>query len=138
MIRIIATGSRYWRDEASIKDGLDLAARSVGVVDGSTDVTLVTGAQVSTESGEKFGADHLAERVARRYGWEIERHPADWDTYGLSAGPRRNRQMVEAGADVCAAFLALGMPCLGTKGCMKLCMEASIPVLVIARKVMQP
>ncbi len=46
-------------------------------------------------SGGASGADALGERYAKENGLEIERHPADWRTYGKSAGPRRNKQMAE-------------------------------------------
>ena len=46
-------------------------------------------------SGGAKGADSLGERYARENGLEIERYPADWEAFGRSAGPRRNRQMAE-------------------------------------------
>ncbi len=46
-------------------------------------------------SGGAVGADALGERYAAENGLKLERHPADWKTYGRSAGPIRNRQMAE-------------------------------------------
>ena len=46
-------------------------------------------------SGGATGADALGERYARENGFKIERYPAYWNTYGKSAGPRRNNQMAE-------------------------------------------
>ena len=46
-------------------------------------------------SGCASGADALGERYAKENGFNIEKHPADWKTYGKSAGPRRNKQMAE-------------------------------------------
>ena len=46
-------------------------------------------------SGGASGADAIGERYANENGFEIERYPADWKTYGRSAGPRRNKQMAE-------------------------------------------
>ena len=44
-------------------------------------------------SGTAYGADRFGERWAVREGLEVIRFPAQWDTYGLSAGPRRNKEM---------------------------------------------
>ncbi len=46
-------------------------------------------------SGGASGADSIGERYAEENGFEVEKYPADWKTYGRSAGPRRNRQMAE-------------------------------------------
>ena len=46
-------------------------------------------------SGCASGADAIGERYAEENGISIEKYPADWKTYGRSAGPRRNRQMAE-------------------------------------------
>lgn len=46
-------------------------------------------------SGGARGADMLGERYAKENGFEIERYLADWDTYGKSAGPKRNEKMAQ-------------------------------------------
>lgn len=46
-------------------------------------------------SGGARGADTLGEKYAKQNGFEIERYLADWDTYGKSAGARRNKKMAE-------------------------------------------
>lgn len=46
-------------------------------------------------SGCASGADAIGERYAKENGFKVERYPADWETYGRSAGPRRNKQMAE-------------------------------------------
>jgi hypothetical protein len=89
--RVLVTGSRTWTDRAAIRDGL-------AAVWGAGDRVLVTGACPT-------GADALAEACWRAWGGQVETHPADWDTHGRAAGPRRNTEMVGGGAQVCVAFI---------------------------------
>lgn len=44
-------------------------------------------------SGTAYGADKFGEKWAEREGLEVIRFPAEWASYGLSAGPRRNKEM---------------------------------------------
>lgn len=44
-------------------------------------------------SGGARGADSLAERYAKEHGYELKIFNADWNTYGKSAGYRRNEEM---------------------------------------------
>lgn len=44
-------------------------------------------------SGTCSGADMLGERFAVQHKIPYTRFPANWNAYGKSAGPRRNRQM---------------------------------------------
>lgn len=48
---------------------------------------------VTVISGTARGADKLGERLAKETGAKCTRMPADWDTYGKSAGYRRNEAM---------------------------------------------
>lgn len=84
------TGSRTWDNRAQIRETF------YGAV--PIEHTLVSGACPN-------GADQIAEDVAQRLGWNIERHPADWDQHGKRAGYVRNSEMVNLGADVCLAFI---------------------------------
>lgn len=49
-------------------------------------------------SGTARGADQLGERFANEYGYQIKRFPANWNLYGKSAGPIRNKSMAEYAA----------------------------------------
>lgn len=55
--------------------------------------------------GGATGADTEAARVGQHlFNLQAEVHRADWKKYGRAAGPIRNKQMVELGADLCLAF----------------------------------
>jgi hypothetical protein len=56
-----------------------------------------------------------------------EAYPAYWDELGKSAGPIRNKYMVDLGADICLAFPTPASR--GTISCMDLATAAGIPVL---------
>jgi hypothetical protein len=73
------------------------------------------------------GADYLAHEWCIRQGVHTEPHPADWARYGKSAGPMRNQEMVNAGADVCLAFIL--NESRGATHCMRRALAAGIPVV---------
>lgn len=86
-VRIIIAGSRNFCDynllATSVKEYLD-------ALDNSNIVII---------SGTARGADQLGERFANEYGIQTKRFPANWNEYGKSAGPIRNRQMAEYAAE---------------------------------------
>src|SRR5271154_6817028 len=46
-------------------------------------------------SGGATGIDSDGEEFARTHNISLKRFPADWNKYGNSAGPRRNKQMAD-------------------------------------------
>jgi hypothetical protein len=78
--------------------------------------------------GDARGADRLAAQIAEAFGMKTEPWPADWDRRGKAAGFIRNQAMVDAGADLCLAFLVAGLPCKGTRDCAHRAEKAGIPV----------
>ena len=54
-------------------------------------------------SGHCTGTDIMAEQYAKEKGYELQIFPAQWSKYGRAAGPKRNKEMVEA-ADKVIAF----------------------------------
>lgn len=112
-MRVIITGSRKWTDREAIAEVLR-ELRDTGA-------TLVSGACPT-------GADRIAEEIWDSWDLPIERHPADWYTYGKAAGPIRNQLMVNAGADLCIAFPLDWSR--GTLDCIHRANAAGIPVRV--------
>lgn len=92
MTCVIITESRTWEDRQAI----EAALRSL-----PPDTVIVHGAHWA-------GADAIVDEIAGRIGLPVERHPAHWQRFGRSAGPRRNEEMASAGADLCIAFRAPG------------------------------
>jgi hypothetical protein len=113
--RILVTGSRDWEDLTLICSAL--AAAAAGTPD--EQIVLIHGACPT-------GADRMAAAFAGGKDWGIERHPADWDRYGKSAGFRRNAEMVALGANVCVAFIKNGSR--GATHTADLAEKAGIPV----------
>lgn len=114
-MRILVTGSRDWADVETIRDYLLLYSGGKGTV-------LVHG-------GCPTGADKIAHDIASGWPWTIEVHHANWKKHGKAAGPLRNAEMVELGADVVLAF-PMGES-RGTRNCIELAREAALRVVVV-------
>ena len=54
-------------------------------------------------SGDAPGADQLGIDIANEMKLPVKHFPADWVTFGRSAGPRRNKEMADYG-DACILF----------------------------------
>lgn len=119
-LRILVTGSRHWTDRDTIRRALVDTIDNWTARGGCGYVTVIHGGAP--------GADRIAGEIARELRCAVEVHPADWDRHGRRAGPIRNAEMVQAGADVCLAF-PLGQS-RGTRGCIRLAELAGIPVHV--------
>jgi hypothetical protein len=127
MTRILVTGSRDWPAEhiSVITDVLGTAviyALEQGVP--KSEITIIHGACPK-------GADAMADWIARFWGMPIERHPADWDTFGKSAGFVRNTSMVASSIDICLAFVYNKSK--GASMTVDLCRKQNIPVVLIER-----
>lgn len=84
--------------------------------------------------GGATGADTGAARVGQQLlNLPTEVHRADWKKYGRAAGPIRNKEMVNLGADLCLAFPdhPKGQGSRGTWGCIDLAHQSGIPVYVV-------
>lgn len=78
-------------------------------------------------SGACKGPDLLGENWAVKNGVPIKRFPANWESYGLSAGPIRNCKMVEY-ADILIAFW--DGKSHGTKHIIEYAIEKNLQVFV--------
>lgn len=91
MFKVIVAGSRGFCDYDLLERKLDkILANKV-----SEGIEVVC--------GEARGADALGKKYALNKGYKVASFPAHWDTFGKSAGYRRNQEMADY-ADALVAF----------------------------------
>lgn len=119
-MKVIVTGSRDYADRALVWSVLDqLLTEHRGLI-------LAHGA--CPTGADKHADDWARKRIAEGSNVLLERHPADWVRYDSAAGPRRNRDMIAAGARLVLAFFQPGASNSGTAGAVKLARRALIEV----------
>jgi hypothetical protein len=82
-LRVLVCGGRAFTDAARVK-------RELGALHARFNFTTVI-------EGGAVGADTLARQWAEEAGVHVEEYQADWATLGPSAGPIRNKQMLDDG-----------------------------------------
>lgn len=116
-MRVLFSGNRKFDDDRVVIAMLD---RLVARAGGPPHVTVVHGGSGSL--------DWMVDVLARHIGMKVEIHRADWQRHGRAAGPIRNQEMVDLGADLLVAYpLPEGR---GTQDCIERGVKAGIPTLV--------
>ena len=106
--KIIVTGGRMYSDWVTVQATLSAL----------NPTTIIQG-------GAK-GADLLAVKYAKMHNISCVTYEANWDQYGVSAGPKRNHKMVfDNPTSVVVAFPGGA----GTENCIKTALEAGLLVL---------
>jgi YspA, cpYpsA-related SLOG family len=117
-MRILVTGDRHWRcDELAEQIFNCLLARY--------------GPGLVIVHGGAPGVDNAFATACHELGIMAEPHVADWYRLGNIAGPARNREMVEAGADLCIALHRSIETSKGTKDCVRQALAAGIPIWLV-------
>lgn len=131
MRRLLVTGSRDWSEDHTIWGVLSGQVRESGpfvMVHGAsatgTDALAHEWLYLEDPYCDLPCCDPVIQRQMRQL---EEPHPADAEKYGHAAAPTRNQQMVDAGADVCLAFLLPNSR--GSIDCMVRARIAGIPVI---------
>ena len=126
-LRVLVTGTRAanWPTEQIVTRALDDAREVAGAV----------GRTILVVHGGARGVDTIAGFWAVAAGIPCERHPADWQRIGRSAGVVRNAEMVKLGASVCLAFPRPGS--VGTWDCIRRAADAGIHVRIYPLPVVQ-
>jgi hypothetical protein len=117
-MRILITGERHWTCYELAEAVLNrLVARY--------------GPNLVIVHGGACGVDNSFNLACREARITVEPHLADWKGLGNVAGPDRNREMVQAGADLCIALHRTLASSKGTKDCIRQALAAGIPVYLI-------
>jgi hypothetical protein len=91
-MKVLVCGGRNFNDAMTLGSWLG------GIHKNNGPITLLI-------QGGAPGADFMASEFAKWMGIPVQTFPADWDRYGKSAGPRRNKQMLDEGKpDLVVAF----------------------------------
>jgi YspA, cpYpsA-related SLOG family len=117
-MRVLIIGDRFWECKA-------LADRVVA--------RLVAryGADLVVVHGGAPGVDTSFHLMCQKHGVTLKPFRADWRGLGKIAGPARNKEMVESGADLCIALHRTIQTSKGTKDCIRQALAAGIAVWLI-------
>jgi len=116
-MRILICGDRNWTDRERI--AMFLAPL------GSDTIIIEGGAR---------GADTIAKEEAELRSFQVMEFPAQWNKYGKSAGPIRNKQMLDEGKpDLVVAFHNDIKNSKGTKNMIKQAKKAGIKVILVEK-----
>ena len=114
MFRVIVAGGRDFNNYPGLAASLDYLLKNIND-------------EIEIVCGMARGADRLGEQYAKERGYRVIYMPADWDTYGKSAGYRRNAEM----ADYANALVALwDRQSRGTKHMIDIAHEKGLDVRV--------
>lgn len=86
------------------------------------------GYDIVVVSGCARGADRIGEWWAMCHGFEVDKHPADWDVYGKRAGYMRNVEMVDSCDGVVAFWDGESK---GTKHTIEYAKQKGVPCIVV-------
>ena len=119
MNRVLICGDRNWDDYEAIDNFIK---------------KLPVGSMVI--QGMCRGADMMARQSALKHGFEVEDYPANWDKYGATAGPRRNKQMLDEGKpDVVFAFHKNISQSKGTRNMIEQANRQNIPFHILTEHI---
>lgn len=125
---VLVCGDRNWTDRKKIYNRLDVLwnwiQEDYGLNENPLKTTIIHGAAK--------GADTIAGDVAKKdIGFQVKAFPADWNKHGKSAGPIRNRQMLDEKPDLVIAFHSNIAKSKGTKDCIEEANRRGIKVEII-------
>lgn len=122
-MRILVCGDRNWTDANFIESNISNVLQSgYEYMEDAFQFSILI-------QGEASGADTIAKKYALKNKMLYLDFPAEWDKYGKSAGPIRNKQMIDEGKpDIVLAFYNDISKSKGTLDMIKQANKAGIEV----------
>lgn len=142
-MKILVTGSRwatYEQHYATIARGIGIGIETLRQKYPNDNVILVRHGACPKRSQAPFqpGVDQLTvefvnkiKNTMRSHGINVDHkgEPANWQKYGLAAGPVRNQLMVDEKPELVIGFPLMGVANKGTNGCLKMAKNAGLEVM---------
>lgn len=94
--RILVCGGREFDDWKFFSDSMWTLMKNLGL-DNQDYFEGYNSKKITIIHGDAKGADFCARLWAKLWGCTEERYPANWKIHGYSAGPVRNKRMLEEG-----------------------------------------
>jgi len=114
-MKVLICGDRNWNDYITICNRIQKLPYGTIVI-----------------HGDCRGADKLAGKAAEVFGFKVQKFPANWETFGLAAGPIRNIEMLDEEPDRVIAFHEDIDKSKGTAHTVKEALNRRIPVEIIS------
>ncbi len=118
-MKVVVCGDRNWSDENMVYIWL-----SKILDDATPPHTFI--------HGDARGADSIGAHVARQLACNVMAFPAEWDVFGLGAGPIRNRKMLAEKPDLVLAFHDSIDDSLGTKDILNVARKTGIKTILVS------
>jgi len=114
LMKVAFSGDRNWTDVESVRKRMTLLPLDTEII-----------------CGDARGLDTIVYNIAKEIGFKINGpHYANWRLYGRSAGPIRNRVMLDCGPDLLVAYHPDLESSKGTKDCVNEARRRGIAVEV--------
>ena len=123
MIKVIIAGLRNFYDYDIVEDTVVSYFMSRGILKENVEII----------SGGARGADSLGEQLADSYGLKLTVFPAQWNTYGKTAGMIRNKEMADYAikdSDKAILFAFWDGQSRGTKGMIDIAKRCGMEMIV--------
>ena len=129
-MRVIIAGGRDFNDFKLLESNINKIFKQLS--DEKLISIYVNESNIEIICGKARGADTLGEQFAKEYKLSIKYFPADWNTYGKSAGYRRNAEMANYAKEDNGVLIAFwDGKSKGTKHMIDIAKNSGIRVFVV-------